>query len=198
MTGVQTCALPICEIIETILERLFEENPNERDHAKSVGELSAAIGRALKFSGARIEKLRTLGEIHDIGKIVIKKDILSKGGKLTEDEWEEIKRHPEAGYIILSSSSKHIPFADDVLYHHERYDGKGYPKGLKGDKIPLNSRILALATAYDIMIWDRHNRRQMSRDEVMKEILKESGKQFDPKLVKAFVKANLAEEYKKR
>lgn len=179
------------EIIEKILERLFEKSPEEREHSKGVSGLSSAIGRALNLDEKEIKKLRILGKFHDIGKIVISEDILTKKDKLTQEEWEEVKRHSELGYIILSSSSEYISFAEDVLYHHERYDGKGYPRGLEGEEIPLNSRIIALADAYDIMTSDRPYKKAVSRDHAIELILRESGKQFDPSIVEAFLSFNI-------
>lgn len=176
------------QIIEMILERLFEKSPVEKLHSETVSELSGAIGKALKLSDLEIKKLKTIGKFHDIGKIVVKKEVLNKKERLTKGEWEEIKRHPEAGYIILSSSSEHGAFAEDVLHHHERYDGKGYPKGLKGEKIPFNSRIIAIAATYDAMTRPENYREKVSSDEAVRTIIEESGKQFDPKIVDAFLK----------
>ena len=175
------------EIIERIMKRLFQENPEEKAHSIGVSDLSVAIGKALYLSDLQIEKLKMTGIFHDIGKITVKKEILLKEGSLNQDEWREIKRHSESGYIILSSSHEYNYFAEDVLYHHERYDGKGYPKGLKGEDIPLNARILALADAYNAMTSHRPYRKAMAKNKVIDIILEESGKQFDPKLVKVFI-----------
>lgn len=123
-----------------------------------------------------------------IGKIAINMDILTKKEKLSKKDWAEIRRHPEVGYIILNSSMEYASFAEDVLYHHERYDGKGYPKGLKGKKIPLNSRIIALADAYSAMTNERAYRKAMAHGKAIEIIKEESGKQFDPKIVEAFLK----------
>ena len=183
--------------IETIMKRLFERSPEEKAHSRNVSKLSASIGNALNLDEMEIEKLKMIGILHDIGKIVIPKEILVKKDKLTNEEWREIRRHPEAGYAILSSSDKYIGFAEDTLYHHERYDGKGYPKGLKGEEIPLNSRIIALADFYDTMINHRFGREVMSRTETIDAIMKESGKQFDPKMVRAFLNVDLISEDKK-
>lgn len=185
------------EVIETILERLFQESPEEKFHSQGVSQLSEAIGRAINLSDLEIEKLKDIGKFHDIGKIVINKEILVKKEELTEEDWKEIKRHPEAGYIILSSSSEHGYFAEDVLYHHERYDGKGYPKGLKGEEIPLNSRIISLAASYDTMLRGKTYRKGISSEEAIKIILEEAGKQFDFNLVEAFIKFNIGNRYKK-
>lgn len=175
------------DTIGKIIKSLFENSPQEEEHAKNVGDLSVKIGRVLKLSDSEIDKLRIIGRLHDIGKISVSKDILNKRGTLNRLERKEIERHPEVSYIILSSSNEYSFFAEDVLYHHERYDGKGYPKGLKGEEIPLNSRIVFVADAYDAMINDRPYRKAMKENEAIKIIKEESGKQFDPNVVEAFL-----------
>ena len=179
------------ETVETILERLFERNPEEKQHSQNVSELSVSIGNALNLPIIEIEKLKSLGKFHDIGKIVISSDLLMKKEKLTNWDLREIRRHPESGYVILSSSDEFVNFAKETLYHHESYDGKGYPYGLKGEDIPLNSRIIALANSYDSMTSDRYGRKGLSKMEAIDFILKESGKQFDPEIVTAFLSIDL-------
>lgn len=185
-------------IIEGILEKLFEDIPEEKAHSKATSDLSVAIGKALKLNDLHVEKLKTIGRFHDIGKIAVPKKILLKKEELSQDDWREIKRHSELGYIILSSSNEHSYFAEDILYIHERYDGKGYPEGLKGEEIPLNSRIIGLAAAFDYMVSNRPYRKAMSKDEALQIIAKESGNHFDPEIVRVFLKANLADNYKNR
>jgi HD-GYP domain-containing protein (c-di-GMP phosphodiesterase class II) len=133
-----------------------------------------------------LDDLKTAGVIHDIGKIGVSDRILEKNGPLDEEEWEEMKRHPEIGYSILSTVNEYSPFAEIVLSHHERWDGKGYPKGLKGEEIPLFSRILAVAEAYDAMVSGRPYKEAMSGEEVLAELRRCAGAQFDPGIVKVF------------
>jgi len=135
---------------------------------------------------SEIDELKTAGIIHDIGKIAVSNKILEKNGPLDEEEWEEIRKHPETGYSILSTVNEYSPFAKIVLYHHERWDGKGYPNGLKGYEIPLHSRILGVADAYDAMVSGRAYRKAMSREDALAELRRCAGTQFDPEVVKIF------------
>ena len=125
--------------------------------------------------------------LHDIGKIALDENLLNKPGKLTEDEWKEIKRHPEIGYRILSTVNDMADMASYVLYHHDRWDGQGYPKGLKGDEIPFMSRIITIADAYDAMTSDRSYRSALPKEVVIAELQKNSGIQFDPELIRVFI-----------
>ncbi|MFA6692517.1 MAG: HD domain-containing phosphohydrolase, partial [Acholeplasmataceae bacterium] len=131
--------------------------------------------------------LKAISVLHDIGKIAIDDQILNKPGKLNNEEWENIKRHPEIGYRILSSSPEYIQIAEDILYHHERYDGKGYPRGLKGEEIPIRARIITIADSFDAMISDRPYRKALSKQEALNEIKKCAGTQFDPKIAELFI-----------
>ena len=126
--------------------------------------------------------------MHDIGKISIDNNILTKPGKLTDDEWLDMKKHPGIGYRIAMTSSDLRPIAEYILCHHERWDGKGYPQGLTGEDIPLLSRILAVADAYDAMTSDRTYRKAMLGEHAINEIIENSGTQFDPGVVETFLK----------
>ena len=146
------------------------------------------MGTALGLYDEEIDELNTVGMLHDIGKIAIEEKILNQPGSLTNEEWEEIKRHPEIGYRILSTVNDMSSMAEYVLAHHERWDGTGYPKGLKGEEIPVQARILALADAYDAMTSYRSYKNTLTEEEAMEELQKNSGTQFDPKLVSIFIK----------
>lgn len=135
-----------------------------------------------------INDLITVGLLHDIGKIAIRDSILNKKGPLTDDEWKEIKRHPEISYRIISSVNDMADLAELVLYHHERWDGNGYPKGIKGDSIPMLARIITVADSYDAMTSPRPYRGALSKEVAQAEILANSGKQFDPEIADVFLK----------
>ena len=133
--------------------------------------------------------------LHDIGKVAISKAIWGKPGKLNDLEMEEIKKHPQIGYRILNTVNEMSDIAEYVLKHHERYDGLGYPNGLKGEEIPLISRILAIVSAYDAMATDRVYRKALAQEQVIEEYKKNAGTQFDPKLARIFVEKFLQKEW---
>lgn len=182
-------------IINTIIKTLHEKNPREEQHSKRVSEMCQNIGKALDFSEVEVSQLKTVGLLHDIGKIAIEDAILNKPGKLTEQELVEIKRHPDIGYRILSSSYDMIELADCILAHHERWDGTGYPKGLKGENIPRVARIIALADSYDAMTSERPYRKALNEEEAFMEIRKNSGTQFDPEITRIFVEKVLGRSW---
>jgi diguanylate cyclase (GGDEF)-like protein len=182
-------------VINTINYTLFEKNKTEELHSKRVGELCGKIGQAIGLSDIEVIKIKTAGILHDIGKIMVDNKILIKTGKLTEQEWNEIKRHTEIGYRILSSSFNMLELADGILSHHERWDGKGYPMGLKGEAIPLVARIIALADSYDAMISDRPYRNALSEEEALVEIRENAGTQFEPEIARIFVEKVLGEQW---
>ena len=171
--------------INNVMDTLRDESPDQIGHFMRVGESSQQIGRAMHLPETDIKKLKFAGQLHDIGKVAIDKSILTKKGSLTQQEWDDIKRHPDIGYKILRSSKKTAGIAEYVLAHHERYDGKGYPAGLKGDKIPLFSRIIAVADSFDAMTHDRNYRKAMSLEQAGEELIQNKGKQFDPNVVDA-------------
>ena len=173
--------------INAIITTLHEKNKREEQHSHRVSKLCKSMGKALGLSEDEIKELKTVGLLHDIGKIAIDENILNKPGKLTDDEWEEIKRHPEIGYRILSTVNDMSEMAEYVLAHHERWDGKGYPKGLKGEEIPLQSRIITIADAYDAMTSERSYRSALPEEVAIEELKKNAGIQFDPELVKVFI-----------
>ncbi|HWQ44002.1 MAG TPA: HD domain-containing phosphohydrolase [Desulfosporosinus sp.] len=173
--------------IQTIIKTLHEKNKREEQHSYRVSELCQSMGKALSLLEGEIQELKTVGLLHDIGKIAIDEEILNKPGKLTKDEWEEIKRHPEIGYRILSTVNGMAEMAEYVLAHHERWDGLGYPKGLKGEDLPLQPRIIAIADAYDAMTSSRSYRDALPDEVAIAELQKNAGTQFDPELVKIFI-----------
>jgi len=145
------------------------------------------MGEALGMTEYENEELKSVGLLHDIGKITIDENVLNKPGKLTDDEWNEIKRHPEIGYRILNTVNDMSDMASYVLYHHERWDGKGYPKGLKGDEIPFVSRIINIVDSYDAMTSERSYQKALSKEVAIEELKKNAGTQFDAELVSVFI-----------
>ncbi len=174
--------------ISAIIKTLHEKNKREEQHSHRVSALCKSMGEALKLTEYQIQELKSIGLLHDIGKIAIDENILNKPGKLTKGEWDEIKRHPEIGYRILNTVNDMSDMARCVLHHHERWDGKGYPKGLKGEEIPFISRIIAIVDAYDAMTSERSYRSALTEEVAIEELRKNAGVQFDTQLVNAFIK----------
>ncbi|HHY25339.1 MAG TPA: HD-GYP domain-containing protein [Desulfitobacterium dehalogenans] len=157
-------------------------------HGYRVSRLCESMGRQLGLTEMAITELSIAGLFHDLGKIAVCRAILEKPGKLTTEEYMEIKCHSEIGYRILGSVKGMETMAEYVLYHHERWDGKGYPRQLKGGEIPLYSRVIGLADAYDAMTNNRSYRKALSKKAAIQELLWNSGTQFDPELVGKFIK----------
>lgn len=174
-------------VINTISKTLLEKNPKVDSHSKRVSQLCQQIGRALSLPEMEIQKLKVSGLLHDIGKIAIDESILDKSGPLTEQEWIKMKRHPEIAFRILSSSPEMAEISQLILSHHEKYDGTGYPKGLKQDAIPLLSRIISVADSYDAMVNERAYKKVLSKDMAIVELIKNRGSQFDPYVVDLFI-----------
>jgi HD-GYP domain-containing protein (c-di-GMP phosphodiesterase class II) len=153
--------------------------------AEIAGDLAAAIGRELGLDEQRITGLRIAGHVHDVGKVTIPAEILSKPGKLSAAEYAIVKTHAENGYDILKSIDFPWPVAETVLQHHERLDGSGYPRGLKGDEILLEARILAVADTIESMSTHRPYRPALGIGEALQEILAHAGSRYDPQVVAA-------------
>jgi diguanylate cyclase (GGDEF)-like protein/PAS domain S-box-containing protein len=175
-------------ILSSMKTTLFEKNKETEEHAQRLIEYSNLIGQKLQLWDKQLNELELLSTLHDIGKIGISDLILNKPGRLSEEEWVEMKKHPEIGYRIAMSTSELAPIAEYILYHHERWDGDGYPQGLKGEEIPLLSRIISVADAYDAMTEDRPYRKAISREEACTELRRNAGSQFDPDIVMVFLK----------
>jgi len=174
--------------IRTLMATLHKKYLGSEQHSKRVSKLCQDLGRAIGLSEMEVCGVRTAGFFHDIGYVSIEEDILNKPGKLVAQEWDEIKRHAEIGYRILSSSHEMSEIADYVLAHHERWDGKGYPRGVQGKLIPIEARIVALASSYVAMTSERPYRSALQEEVALQEIIKNAGTQFDPRIVQAFVK----------
>lgn len=181
--------------IDQIMNSLFAKNQRELFHSKRVGELCGAIVTEMGFSQPDIDQVRLAGLMHDIGKIGISEAVLNKEGKLNTGEWSEIERHPEIGYRILGSVNEFSKIADYVLEHHERLDGKGYPRGLSDTEISLQAKIISLADAYDAMTSGRPYKAPLTKEQALEEIKKHSGTQFDRNVAEVFIEMVLGEKW---
>ncbi len=173
--------------IQTIIHTLHEKDPREKMHSENVGDMSKRIGEALQLNQELIQEIEMAGFLHDIGMIAIDRGILEKQDRLTPSEYEIIKRHAEVGYHILKSVDTFAYLSDYILAHHERWDGTGYPRGLKGKEIPLVSRIIMVAGSYEAMTSERVYRSAFSKEEAVQELIRCSGTQFDPNIVQVFL-----------
>ncbi|PKL05372.1 MAG: sensor domain-containing diguanylate cyclase [Synergistetes bacterium HGW-Synergistetes-1] len=174
-------------MIRKIINNLHNRSPREKRHSENVSVLCEKIAEEMGLSKALIKRLGENGYFHDIGKIVLEDDILNKHRDLTEEEYRKMQQHSVVGYRILNLFDDTIDLAEGVLSHHEHLDGTGYPKGIKGEEIPLSSRIIAVAEAYDAMTNDNYDRRK-TNDEAVEEIIRLSGVRFDKDAVEAFIK----------
>lgn len=181
-------------ILDSLQETLYRKSSETEEHGRRIADLCHRMCHVLGLPRSQHDELRLLGILHDIGKIGIQDSILQKPGPLTDEEWAVMKKHPEIGCRIAQSVYELAPIADYILTHHERWDGTGYPQGLKGEEIPLLSRLLAVADAYDAMTQPRPYRAALSHEQAVAEILRCRGTQFDPIIVDAFLQVMEREE----
>lgn len=175
------------KIVKGLLSALSAKSDETVEHTERMTELAICVGRRLGIQNSQLNRLSLLAALHDIGKTSIPGDILTKAGKLTAEEWEILKAHPSRGYKIASATSEFSVVAEEILSHHERWDGNGYPRGLKAKEIPYLARIIALVDAYDVMRSGRPYKKAMSKKEAVAEIQRCKGSQFDPYLAEKFV-----------
>lgn len=173
--------------LEALLSALEARDNIACGHADRVSELSYILGFKMGLTEEQLQNMEYLSMLHDIGKIGIPDNILFKAGPLTDEEWAVIKTHPEKGFKIAQASSELSGVANLILTHHERWDGTGYPLGLKGEEIPLESRIIAVVDAYDVITNDRPYRKARSHKAALQEIKENAGSQFDPNIVNEFL-----------
>ena len=173
------------DIIECLAAALEAKDLYTSGHSSRVGDMSFDLGRAMGLKGSELENIHIAAHLHDIGKMGITENILNKRGKLLPHEWAQIQTHPEIGYKILAKSKGLQKIAEIVLHHHERWDGSGYPHGLRADRIPLGSRIIGVTDAIDAITSVRPYRKAMSWEECWEEVLAKKGIQFDPVAVEA-------------
>lgn len=159
-----------------------------------MSQFARMLGHALEIPFQDLDILELAASLHDVGKISIDLSILQKTDKLTEQDWEALKKHPEVGWRITQAIPELNPISDIILYHHERWDGTGYPRGLAGEEIPLMARIISIVDAYDAMIEERPYRKAMSKEEAIAELLRMGGTQFDKNMAEIFVNQVLAED----
>ena len=174
--------------IYSIAAVVESRNPYLYGHARKVNSYAVALAEELGLPSEKVAKISAAALLHDIGKIAIPDDILSKEGELNKKEWKLIKLHPGLGANIASHLPELAYCVDGIRYHHERWDGAGYPEGLKGENIPLEARILGIADAFDAMTSTRPYREALSREQALDELEKDAGKHFDPELVQVFIK----------
>jgi len=174
--------------VEALVQALEAKDTYTSGHSARVGKLAVIMAEEIKMSEDRIESLKYAAVLHDVGKIGVSETILNKEGKLLDSEWEAIRSHPVIGQTIIKSIKFLFDIGEVVRHHHERYDGKGYPDGIKGIEIPLESRIIAVADTYDAITSDRSYRKGSTHDEAITELKKVSGSQLDPELVEIFCK----------
>lgn len=176
------------QFIESFIEILETKDTYTRGHSNRVAHYSVAIARAMELTKEEIDLAHISGHLHDIGKIGISDNILLKTGRLTDEEYESIKKHSDYGYNILSKVEVLSEHAVIIKHHHERWDGKGYPSNLKEDEIPLISRIISVADAFDAMTSSRSYRKSLTFSAASEELKKNIWSQFDGSIVDIFLK----------
>ncbi len=175
------------DAVRLLAEALEAKDSITRGHSNRVRKLSIELAREIGASEAELECIELGAFLHDLGKVGVRDDVLKKPGKLTEDEYEHMQSHPEIGMKMLEAS----PYFSDILpivrHHHEKWDGTGYPGGLKADAIPLGSRIIAICDTYDTMVSERPYKKPLPREHALQTLSSLAGKMFDPNLVRAFI-----------
>ncbi|MFO7815696.1 MAG: PAS domain S-box protein [Halanaerobiales bacterium] len=175
------------KIVRNLLHTLGAKSSETVEHAMRMSNLAHNLGERLNLSNSELNRLSLIATLHDIGKTTISEEILTKPDKLTEKEWKIMKEHPEKGYKIASASDDFEIVAEEILAHHEHWNGYGYPNGLKGKEIPYLARIISIIDAYDVMTHERPYSEAISEVEALTEIERCTGEQFDPVLAKEFI-----------
>jgi len=174
------------EAVDAVMCMLCARSPREKAHAESVAALCVRLSRALGLTETQTKKIRDAGYLHDIGKIVLRNDLLARVSPLTERDKKEILQHAAAGYRLLNLFDDTLDLAEGVYAHHERWNGEGFPKGLRGDEIPREARIIAIAEAYDSMV-NPAGGRPLTQAQALERIRKGAGVKFDPDYARAFL-----------
>ena len=173
--------------VRTLLMAMDAKDPYTKGHSFRVGRYAATLAHFMKVPEDKVEEIERAGTLHDIGKLAIVDEVLNKPGELDYEEMLSMQRHTVMGSTILGNIGGVGPARDWVLHHHERYDGMGYPHGIRGDEIPLAARIISVVDSYDAMTSDRPYRKAISHEKAVAEILRNAGGQFDPEVVRAFM-----------
>jgi putative nucleotidyltransferase with HDIG domain len=175
------------DTIRALAAAIDAKDPYTKGHSERVAETSVALAQELNLSGRETENIEYTALLHDIGKIGIADNILGKTSSLTNKEFDKIKEHTVMGAKIIEPVDFLKNSYKAIYHHHEKYNGKGYPDGIKSEDIPLSARIIAVADAYDAMGSDRPYRKKLSHNKILRELKEQSGKQFDPEVVKALI-----------
>jgi HD-GYP domain-containing protein (c-di-GMP phosphodiesterase class II) len=181
------------EMVQTLARAVDSKDAYTAEHSDRARVKARRVAQEMGLPDPMVRHVEYAALLHDIGKIGIDEAILLKPGKLTPEEYEEMKKHPIIGHQILAPVKYLGPVAQMVLYHQEWFDGRGYPEGLKGEQIPLGARIVACLDAWDAMMSDRPYRKALGRDVALGELLKGAGTQFDPKVVDTFIRLEKSE-----
>ncbi len=174
-------------IIRALSSTVDAKDHHTLGHSQRVSEYSLRIAEALELPEREIEVVKYAALLHDIGKIAIPDDIIKKPSRLTPEEFEQVRKHPVIGARIIKEIDSLAPMVPIILHHHERFDGKGYPDGLKGENIPMGARIVHVADAYETMVTARTYRDMLPPELAVSELRKNAGTQFDPRVVEAFI-----------
>ena len=175
-------------LVYALEKRLYERSDESNSHSENLVKLADLLGNELSIIEEGLNVLKQAARLHDIGLVSIDTNILTKASKITENEWDRVKAHPEIGSRIVQSISELQHISKEILHHHEWYDGTGYPQGLKGKEIPYFSRVISVIDAYDVMISGRVYKQKMTNSQAIEEIERCSGTQFDPEIVKSFIR----------
>ncbi len=173
--------------LKNLMSTLHERSSREKSHAEETARISGLIGKSLNLRPEILKRLKDAAYYHEIGKIILPDEILTKKGELTEEDQLEMEQHPIAGYRILNLFNETVNISEIVFAHHERWDGQGYPKGLKGIEIPVLSRIISVSEAYNFLTRDR-NGRMLTKEDAIRQIEADTGSRFDPMVTGAFAK----------
>lgn len=176
------------ELITSIIKIMEMYDLYTKGHSENVAEIASAIAKEMNLPNKTIKNTYWAGLVHDIGKLLVPLDIINKNGRLTDSEYELIKKHPVWGSEALSNSESLKPISEFILYHHEKWDGSGYPEGISGETIPIISQILAVADAWDAMLSKRAYRNPLSIEDALNELQQNKGSQFSPRVVETFIK----------
>lgn len=170
------------ELVECITSALDARDPYTGDHSRRVSDMACFLCRKMKMAEAEVQEIHIAGHLHDIGKIGVPDRVLLKEGRLNDEEWQLMKKHPQIGAEIMSKSEHFTRIAAILLHHHERWDGKGYPFGAKGEEIPIGARVIAICDSIDAMASKRSYRNALPLEIVREEIQKNIGIMYDPEI----------------